>query len=520
MDGSSYLTDEVRAYAVTGDRTHYDNYWNEINVLKNRDIGVAQLIQIGITPAEQEKVDAMSALSNNLVPLESDAMDLTMAGNTDAAIEAVYGADYYQTIGQIQSIKAEFLTMLDQRAETEVNKLISQAQAAQMFTIFFVIIVAALQIINVVTVMKKTIVPIRKLQKEMEEIAVGNLSSRFELAPDTSEIGRLTQAIIALKAEFKKYIDDVSNKLKLLSEGNLDLAVTIDYKGDFAPIKDAFIKILSSLNDTLSQINTVSQQVSNGARQIAEGSQGLAEGSGQQQESVRLLSNTVSGITAQTAHNAEMAKEAVELAILIKNNADTIKISAQTGTDRMSQMTETVRDINEANEQISQVMEMIDSITSQTNLLALNAAIEAARAGEHGKGFAVVAEEVRNLASKSAEAARDSRQLIANSIEKARHGLDLATETSGSLQDIVTEIEKSAAGIEQSVNIIQLISDASAAQANAASQLNTGIEQVEDVVRQNSAGAQESAAAAEEMSGQSLLLENLASQFKLKARQP
>ena len=503
MNGSSYLTNEVRAYAVTGDITHYNNYWNEINTLKNRDIGVARLKEIGITPDEQAKIDAMSALSNNLVPLESAAMDMTMEGRKEEAIEAVYGEDYYKTIQEINAIKEEFLSMLDERAENTVNDLIAQAGQMEKLTMIFFVAVAVFQIINVAVVMFRTIVPVKKLQKEMEEIAKGNLSSTFTMTADTSEIGRLTHAIMQTKRALKTYIDDISDKLKHIANGDLTLDVTIDYIGDFAPIKTALVTILHSLDVTISQINTTSVQVASGSAQIADGAQHLAQGSTEQAATVEELSASISDITSKTRENAEMAGNAAKL-------AETIMSNAGKGSRQMNEMVSAVGDINRANQDITKVIKVIDDIAFQTNILALNAAVEAARAGQHGKGFAVVAEEVRNLAAKSAEAAKETGALISNSTEKAELGARIASETAASLTEIVS-------GIHESDVIIGKIAVASEEQSASIHQISDGIEQVAKVVQQNSATAEESAAASEELSGQASMLGELVLHFKLKS---
>jgi len=248
------------------------------------------------------------------------------------------------------------------------------------------------------------------------------------------------------------------------------------------------------------EINASTSQVSSGAKQIADGSQSLAQGSTEQAASVEQLSASISDIAQKTKENADMAFEA-------DNLAGTIKSNAEKGSLQMDEMMAAVKDINQASQSISKVIKVIDDIAFQTNILSLNAAVEAARAGQHGKGFAVVAEEVRNLSAKSAQAAKETEELIANSMEKAELGSAIANETAGSLAEIVL-------GINESSQIIEGIARSSEEQAVAIKQINQGIDQVAQVVQQNSATAQESAAASVEMSVQASVLENMIAQFK------
>jgi len=252
----------------------------------------------------------------------------------------------------------------------------------------------------------------------------------------------------------------------------------------------------------LYKVATAGVEVADGSKQIANGAQTLAEGSAEQSEVVDQLSVSMAQIAEKTKESADMADKAADL-------ANTIKSNAEKGSTQMAEMMDAVKDINNASQSISKVIKVIDDIAFQTNILALNAAVEAARAGQHGKGFAVVAEEVRSLAAKSAEAAKDTGGLIANSSEKAELGSRIAASTAASLDEIV-------AGINESNQIVSDIATSSSTQYESINEINKGVEKVAQVVHQNSETAKQSAAASLEMSGQSATLEKLIAQFQLR----
>lgn len=324
-------------------------------------------------------------------------------------------------------------------------------------------------------------------------------------AADAENIRKFSEAkdeigeTIGSAAAFVGRVTEISNELTLIAEGDLTHKVSLLSEKDV--MGNSIKKMLENLNDMFTEIHVSAEQVAGGSKQVSDGAQALAQGSTEQAASVEQLSSSIAEISEKTRSNSALADQASTLAAQIKGNAEK-------GSRQMDEMMTAVNDINEASQSISKVIKTIDDIAFQTNILALNAAVEAARAGQHGKGFAVVAEEVRSLAAKSADAAKDTGELIENSIEKATQGVHIAGETSASLSEIVE-------GINQSSQLIGEIAHSSEEQSQGISQINTGIDQVSHVVQQNSATAQQSAAASEQMSAQSDMLQQLISRFKI-----
>jgi len=326
----------------------------------------------------------------------------------------------------------------------------------------------------------------------------------IELTPDEKElIGKYALVkdeigqTIAGSASFIDHVATVGADLEQIA-GN-DLSFDIHLLSDKDSMGKSMKKMMDHLNLMFSEIQSSTTQVSSGSKQIADGAQALAQGSTEQAASIEELSSSISEISESTKENAVTAGKTAKLSMTIKENAEK-------GSRQMDEMITAVKDINDASQSISKIIKTIDDIAFQTNILALNAAVEAARAGQHGKGFAVVAEEVRNLASKSADAARDTGDMIQNSMEKAELGSRIAGETAVSLKEIVT-------GINDSSQMITEIAQKSESQSLGIEQINVAVDQVAQVIQQNSATAQESAASSEEMSGQSEVLQNLISQF-------
>lgn len=501
MNGSAYLTNEVRAFASTGKQEHYDNYWNEVDNLKNRNKGIDAMQDIGITFEEQNMIDDMSELSNSLVPLENKAMKNVQNGKQKKALNYVYGKDYNKAIAKINSLKEQFLTTLDDRTLTEVEVLRQQADFIKFTMIAALTIVALMQMLSMIVVRWQILRPVIAVRDQMGEISRGNLSADFPLKSDTSETGMLIESIHETKRELKKYIKDIDQKLAEMAEGNMDLSIGSDYRGEFLPIQNAMRQIIESLNNALSQINLTAGNVSEESKRMASDAQVLSDGAVEQASAVEELSSSIQELSGQvdrTSKDAETARkcstDAAQL-LLVSN-------------DKMADLTAAMKDISDASQQIGGIIKTIEDISFQTNILALNAAVEAARAGSAGKGFAIVADEVQNLANKSSVSAQHITELIENSMKMIQNGTALSLDTTDALADVVV-------GAKQATDLIEQIAESAMQQSQSLHQLTMGMEQIAGVVQTNAATAEKSASSAQALYRQSEELKVSIQRFRL-----
>lgn len=305
-----------------------------------------------------------------------------------------------------------------------------------------------------------------------------------------------------LIVSFENMIENIRGQAQIaekIADGDLTVKVVPRSDKDLLGLK--LKELVDKNNEAMSNIAIASDQVATGAQQISDASITLSQGATEQASSVEELSASMEEISVQINQNTANANEANKLAINAKNDADI-------GNRQMSEMLVAMADINESSNNISKIIKVIDEIAFQTNILALNAAVEAARAGQHGKGFAVVAEEVRNLAARSADAAKETTEMIENSIRKVDDGTKIANETAEALTKIVVEVENVA-------DLLNDIANASNEQSTGITQVNQGIMQISQVVQNNSATSEEAAASSEELASQAELLKSEIAKFKL-----
>ena len=337
--------------------------------------------------------------------------------------------------------------------------------------------------------------PLKNMAAAAEKLAVGDVD--VNVSVDTKdEIGKLADAFGKVVVSTKNQVAEAQR----LAQG--DLTVSVDIRSDKDILGKSLSSLVDSLNDVVGSIMNSAEQVSTGSNLVSNTSMALSQGATEQASSVEQLTASIEEIASQTNLNAQNAQSANDL-------AKQAMMDAEGGNQQMKEMLKAMEEINVSSSSINKIIKVIDDIAFQTNILALNAAVEAARAGQHGKGFAVVAEEVRTLAARSAQAAKETTDMIEGSIKKVEAGTRIANETASALVKIVKEVTNAA-------DLIASITIASNEQASAIDQISQGVMQVSHVVQNNAATSEESAAASEELSSQASQLKEIVSIFKVK----
>jgi len=338
------------------------------------------------------------------------------------------------------------------------------------------------------------VVPINKLTAVAQAAEGGDFSVEIDYE-SLDEVGTVASAFRKL-AIVQRTQANVAQDI-----ANGDLSVSPRAASDKDTLGNALVEMTNKLNEVMHNISIASHEVDSGSKQVSASSQHLSEGATTSAASIEEISSSMTEIESQVKSSAENATQASQLSASARD-------VAETGSSEMTKMLDAMSGISESSQQIAKIIKVIDDIAFQTNLLALNAAVEAARAGQHGKGFAVVAEEVRSLAGRSAKAASETAELIEDAVKRVENGNEIAERTGEALTGIVEQVTK--------VNdLVGEIASASNEQAQGVSQVSIGLEQIDGVTQSNTANAEETAAASEELSSLAADLQQSIAQFKL-----
>ena len=330
---------------------------------------------------------------------------------------------------------------------------------------------------------------------------VGEIDERCDATSYHGAYRTVMEGVNSILEGFARPTRDLRHALSKAAEGDLTQRLTGALGGEYTQLQTAWNKTLDSLNAALIGARDAAGQVDRRTGQIRDTAQDLAGGAAEQAATVEQISAQMTQMAGQTRNNAESSRQASEIARQASEGASR-------GDRAMGEMVQAMNAIQGSSRDISRIIKVIDEIAFQTNLLALNAAVEAARAGVHGKGFAVVAEEVRNLAARSAQAARETTEMIEASIEKVELGTRIANETAAALDLIVR-------GVGQVTEHIGRIAEASGDQAEGIAQITEGLNQVNHVIQNTTASSEESAAAAQELSREAEHLSARLMRFRL-----
>ena len=363
----------------------------------------------------------------------------------------------------------------------------------------------ALLLLAITVVMAIMIVnPVQTLNKAAIQLAEGNLDVTIT-TKSRDEVGQLSASIASIVERLQTYIvyiNEIADLLHEMGSGNLRLAFKNSFDGDFSKIKDEMENTVGLLSDSLESIRAAAEQVDNGSDQVASGAQALSQGAAEQASSTEELAAMVNDIDQQISRAGAYANSANAKA------AEAGRLTDECNAE-MQQLVAAMDDISRSSQEIGKIIKTIEDIAFQTNILALNAAVEAARAGAAGRGFSVVADEVRSLAAKSAEASQNTSSLIEASISAVSRGAALVAHSAKNLQTVADHSREVGEMVSQ-------IAVSAQQQTEAVRQVTIGLDQISGVVQTNSATAEQSAAASEELSSQAAMLKSLVAGFQLK----
>ena len=460
-----------------------------------------------LSPTYTADIEAIEQDIQNAAAINDEIIRLCSTFTQEAKTEAyqMYLDDYAPHFDLAAEKIIALYDRIEQDSLEQENNVVRARVVSHVF-ILIVTIVAAVVIGVLVRMMLHFIqTPLERVVDAMDALEQGDFEriGHEPIYQSEDELGYMAKKISSTIAKINFIIDDLTHGLTNVANGNFtsDSKDPSQYTGAYKNIRDLMYNLVSMLNQTMYKVHEASEQIAGSASQVAHAAQGLGQGASEQASSVEELAATLLDISKQVDENTKNLVQAQ------RESQETVE-ELQNGSEKMKDMLNAMDEITSSSLQIEKIIKTIEDIAFQTIILALNAAIEAARAGQAGKGFAVVAEEVRNLAAKTTESSQNTATLIQQALTAVQNGKHIADETAESFNKIFKSIQQSTERTEQ-------ITKNSMAQDEAIHQTSQGVDSISSVIQTNSATAQESAAASEELSGQAQLLQQLLSQFTL-----
>lgn len=447
-------------------------------------------------------VDRVDKRLQEAIVYRDKVFALVETGKTDEAYE-VMKSSYIPVLNQM----ADLLQQIADVAAHNAQDMVKEGEYAQASAITVIMIIMTFSIVSAallgIYISNSIRKPVKEIEDAAQQLANGQLDGVCVSYTSRDELGKMSDSIRNLISYQKTIIEDISDILGDMSEGNFKVQSNVNeyYMGHYDRILVSMWGLRDKLSDTLWRISQSARQVANGSEQVSSGAQILAIGAEEQADSIEKLAIAVNEISEQVRVTKENADKA-------RNQTDRAGAQVSESNQQMQEMISAMNIISERSDEIYKIVKTIQDIAFETNLLALNASVEAARVGELGTGFAVIAREIRSLADKTAMASKNTTALIKESVAAVKNGEKVAHTAADSLLQVI-ECTK------QVIFMVDRIASATENQHKSISNITAEVSQVSDVVQNNASISEELAAASEELSTQTQMLDHMIGQFQL-----